>query len=460
MRTKAPLDDLLVQALGPGRVFAVGGRVRDEVLQDLGKAEGLSVDSDYLVRGVPHDEIVRTIGSLGSAELVGASFGVIKFTRDGLTVDIALPRRERSSGVHHRDFVVESAPDIPLEEDLARRDFRMNMMARDRATGELIDPYGGLDDLKAGRLDALKDEAFLEDPLRILRGAGFAARFELQTTGRTRQAMREAASLTHTVAPERIADELSKLLTKARRPSIGIELLREVGALAEIMPELLEGWGVDQNEFHRFTVYYHALRTCDETPPDLALRLAALLHDVGKPRTKSGPHFYRHELVGEEMAKTILARLRFPNEVIQTVTHLVRHHMFASDDSLTDAAVRRFIHRVGPGRVDALFSLRCADIIASGLPERNPAELDRFAERVRMELAGPSALGIDKLAIDGGDVIAVMREAGIAGPEFRGDARVGAALRACLDAVLEDPGKNTADDLRSIVRDFFSRKER
>lgn len=460
MKPQAPFDNLLVEALGAGHVFAVGGRVRDEVLQDLGKADRAPADSDYLIIGVPYDEIVQRIESLGSSELVGASFGVIKFTRGDLTVDIALPRRERSSGVHHRDFVIESSPDIPLEEDLARRDFRMNMMARDLTTGQLVDPYGGLEDLKEGRLDALKDEAFLEDPLRILRGAGFAARFELETTGRTRQAMREAASLTHTVAPERIADELSKLLTKARRPSIGIELLREVGALAEIMPELLEGWGVDQNEFHRFTVYYHALRTCDETPPELALRLAALLHDVGKPRTKSGPHFYRHELVGEEMAKTILAKLRFPNEVIQTVTHLVRHHMFASDDSLTDAAVRRFIHRVGPGRVDALFSLRCADIIASGLPERNPAELDRFAERVRMELAGPSALGIDKLAIDGGDVIAVMRETGIAGPEFRGDARVGAALRACLDAVLEDPAKNTADDLRSIVRDFFSRKER
>src|SRR5579872_7022332 len=457
MRTKAPLDDLLVQALGPGRVFAVGGRVRDEVLQDLGKAEGLSVDSDYLVRGVPHDEIVRTIGSLGSAELVGASFGVIKFTRDGLTVDIALPRRERSSGVHHRDFVVESAPDIPLEEDLARRDFRMNMMARDLATGELIDPYGGLDDLKAGRLDALKDEAFVEDPLRILRGAGFAARFELQTTGRTRQAMREAASLTHTVAPERIADELSKLLTKARRPSIGIELLREVGALAEIMPELLEGWGVDQNEFHRFTVYYHALRTCDETPPDLALRLAALLHDVGKPRTKSGPHFYRHELVGEEMAKTILARLRFPNEVIQTVTHLVRHHMFASDDAMTDAAIRRFISRVGIEAIQPLFALRKADILASGLPERNPAELDRFAGRVEAELSGPTAFGVTHLAVDGAALISLMKELGMVDEGFRGDARVGATLRHLLEIVLEDPGKNNVETLLALARSELKR---
>lgn len=460
MQSKRPLDGLLVQTLGEGNVFAVGGRVRDEQLADLGKPAHSSYDSDYLITCVPYDEIVQKLETLGSTELVGASFGVIKFTRDGLTVDVAMPRRERSVGVHHRDFKVESSPYIPLAEDLSRRDFRMNMMARDLATGELIDPYGGLEDLRAGRLDALKDEAFIEDPLRILRGAGFAARFELHATKRTCDAMSAAAKLTNTVAPERIADELTKLLTKAARPSIGFELLREVGALPEIMPELLQGWGVEQNEFHRYTVYEHALRACDEAPADLTLRLAALLHDVGKPATKSGPHFYRHEIVGEDIAKAMLTRLRFPTDVVLNVAHLIRHHMFNSDDSLTDAAVRRFINRVRADRVERLFDLRRADIVASGLPERNPAELDRFAGRVRMELAGPSALRIDDLAIDGSTVIEVMREAGMVGEEFRGDARVGAALRACLDAVLEDPMKNDAAVLRALVRDFLSHKER
>ncbi|HXW50545.1 MAG TPA: HD domain-containing protein [Candidatus Acidoferrales bacterium] len=434
--------------------------MRDEVLEDLRRPVAPSPDFDYLILGVPYDEIVQRLTPLGSAELVGSSFGVIKFTRDGVTVDIAMPRRERSSGVHHRDFVVESGPDIPLLDDLSRRDFRMNMMARDLSSGELIDPYGGVEDLRAARLDALKDEAFVEDPLRILRGAGFAARFDLRATERTRTAMRAAANLTNTVAPERIADELTKLLTKAARPSIGFELLRDVGALSEVLPELLEGWEVEQNEFHRYTVYYHALQTCDDIAPDLVLRLAALLHDVAKPRTKSGAHFYRHEVVGEEMAEAMLTRLRFSSDVVQRVGRLVRYHMFASDDALTDAAVRRFIHRVGAGSVEPLFDLRRADITASGLPERNPAELDRFARRVRTELSGHSALGLEDLAIDGATVIAVMRELGLVDREFRGDARVGAALRACLDVVLEDPVKNTARELRSIVREFFSRKER
>jgi tRNA nucleotidyltransferase (CCA-adding enzyme) len=457
-----PIDPILVNAFQDGgHVYSVGGRVRDEVRALLGSAPTTGrVDSDYLICGVPYDDIVQTLSPLGSVELVGASFGVIKFTRHGLTVDVALPRRERSTGTHHRDFTIETSPNIPLEEDLSRRDFRINMMARDLVTGTLIDPFDGEQDLRNARLDILKDEVFAEDPLRILRGAQFAARFELDPTARTLTAMRAAADVVHTVAPERIADELSKLLTKSRRPSVGLELLRAVGALSQIVPELLEGWGIEQNEFHRYTVYYHALRSCDEAPPDLVLRLAALLHDIGKPRTKSGPHFYRHEHVGEEMTKTILTRLRFGGDVIERVTQLVRHHMFASDDSLTDAAVRRFINRVGAADVEALFALRRADIVASGLPERNPAELDRFARRVHQELAGPSVFGIGDLAIDGAAVISLMQDLKLAGEAFRGDSRVGGVLRHCLECVLEDPQKNTPQQLRTIAREYLKAEER
>ncbi|MBV8204094.1 MAG: HD domain-containing protein [Candidatus Eremiobacteraeota bacterium] len=450
-----PLDQLLVDKLGSGHVYSVGGRVRDEVLADLGRGGLASPDADYLVLSVPYDEIVQRLTGLGSVELVGSSFGVIKFTRAGHTVDIALPRRERSTGPHHRDFSVESAPDIPIEDDLRRRDFRINMMARDLASGMLIDPYGGREDLLKQRLDIVADETFVEDPLRILRGAHFAARFDLAPSDRTLAAMREAAHLVNSIAPERIADELRKLLTKAARPSVGFELLRSVGALNEIMPELMQGWDVEQNEFHRHTVYYHALYACDAARPDLVVRLAALLHDIGKPATKSGSHFYRHEFVGEDMARALLTRLRFPGEVIARVTHLIRHHMFASDDGLTDAAVRRFINRVGAEHVETFFALRRADIVASGLPERSPAELERFRARVHQQLAGPSVFGIDRLRIDGAGVIAVMRELKLVDERFTGDARVGAVLRHCLECVLEDPAKNEAEQLRAIARAFL-----
>jgi tRNA nucleotidyltransferase (CCA-adding enzyme) len=454
--TPPPVEALLVRALPDAGVFAVGGSVRDSILADLGGPQPRQPDLDYLVTGVPLEAILERLRPHGRAEVVGASFGVIKFTLGDQTVDIALPRRERSTGPHHRDFEVESAPDIPLEEDLGRRDFRINMMARDVRTGAVIDPHGGRADLENRRLDALRAEAFDEDPLRILRGAQFAARFGLTPTPNTLKAMRDAAELVPTVAPERIADELTKLLTLAAQPSIGLELLRETGALAYVMPELLEGWQVEQNQFHAYTVYYHSLQTCDAAPRDLVLRLAALLHDVGKPRTKEGPHFYGHQQVGEGMARQLLGRLRFSGDVIDRVARLIANHMYSTADIITDAGIRRFIRRVGPAHVDDLFKLRHADVIASGLPPHDHGENDRFECRVATALHASPPLSEGDLFIDGDDVIAMMREMGLVGREFRGDERVGATLRACLEEVLENPARNDRETLLDVARAYLA----
>jgi len=233
------IDSLLMGILQDGTVYAVGGRVRDEVLAQLGTPVPGEPNLDYLVTGMPLPDIIEHLSRVGRAELVGSAFGVIKLAARGHVVDVALPRRERSIGTHHRDFDVQFGPDIPVEDDLARRDFRMNMMARDLRTNRVIDPFGGRDDLEHGRLDVLRADAFVEDPLRVLRGAQFAARFGLTPTPSTLDAMREASDLIPTVAPERIAEELSKLLLKAARPSIGFEMLREVSALHHVLPELL-----------------------------------------------------------------------------------------------------------------------------------------------------------------------------------------------------------------------------
>jgi tRNA nucleotidyltransferase (CCA-adding enzyme) len=457
MEHQPDIDQILVRALPGGGVFSVGGRVRDEVLVELGRPQPPSPDFDYLITGLRLDDILTRLGELGRAELVGASFGVVKFTIDGITADVALPRRERSTGPAHRDFEIQASPEIPLEDDLSRRDFRINMMARDLQSGRLVDPFGGKADLEHRRLDTLRREVFIEDPLRVLRGAHFAARFDLSPTEHTIQGMRDAAELIPTVAPERIADELTKLLTRAERPSVGLELLREVSALHVILPELMEGWEIEQNEYHAHTVYYHSLVCCDAAPRRLNIRLAALLHDIGKPSTKEGPHFYRHEFVGQEMARSALSRLRFPNDLVDEVCHLIVNHMYQVDDVMTDAAIRRFIKRVGVSRLSDLFALRTADVVASGLAPRDDAGNARFEERVRNQVLASPPFGVHDLAIDGTGVIEVLRELRLASDDFAGDARVGAALKHCLEVVLDDPRKNDAATLRRLVREYFSR---
>jgi tRNA nucleotidyltransferase (CCA-adding enzyme) len=449
------MDRLLSRILGSAGVFAVGGRVRDELVAELGGPKPDHVDLDYLVTGIPMTELLASLSRAGTAELVGASFGVVKFATDFGKADIALPRRERSTGTHHRDFEVIADPSIPIEEDLGRRDFRLNMLARNIRTGELVDPYDGLADLKAKRLDIVRDETFVEDPLRILRAAHFTARFDLTPTARAVNSMRDAIALVSTVAQQRVSEELSKLFVRSAKPSLGLELLRDVGALDLILPELMEGWGMEQNEYHKYSVYFHNVKCCDESKRTLAHRLAGLFHDVGKSRTKDGPHFYGHDIVGEAMTRSALARLSFPNDLARDAAHLVRHHMYAADDRLTDAAIRRFVRRVGVTHVEALFDLRAADVAASGLPPRDPDVARRFEARVRATIEARAPFGLADLRIDGGDIIAIMRAEHVVDADFDGDKRVGETLAYCLEKVLDDPALNDGHALNAVARDFI-----
>lgn len=448
-----PLDLRLAAAIVPGTLFAVGGRVRDEV---RAAGEGIEIpvkDLDYVVTGIAFDALRARLERLGRVDLVGASFAVLKVTIDGTTVDVALPRRERSTGSEHRAFEVEGGPEIPLAADLKRRDFRINAMARALPSGELVDPYGGEADIRAHRIDILSERAFEEDPLRMLRAAQFAARFEYTLSPRTLESMRASAPLAHSISGERIADELTKLLTRARRPSIGLELLRGSGVLGALAPELLEGIGVEQNKWHAYDVWHHALASMDAAPSDdLVVRLAALLHDIGKPRTKEGPHFYRHEQIGAEMARSLLRRLRFSNEVAETAAHLVRSHMYAADPELSDAALRRSIRRIGVEHLERQFALRHADIAGSGLPKRDGSN-ERFELRVREEIARKPAFSVADLAIGGKDVIDAMIRHGAAAPDFRGDSRVGDHLRRLFEQVTDRPERNERQALLTLLDD-------
>lgn len=455
-----PADRAIADVVPPGTLFAVGGRVRDELRREFEGAAVALKDLDYVVTGIAGADLAERLARVGRVDLVGASFSVFKVTFEGRTVDVALPRRERSVGRRHRDFEVESGPEIPLTDDLARRDFRMNMIARSLPAGELVDPYGGAQDIRAKRIDILTPRTFEEDPLRMLRAAQFAARFEYRLTDGTRSAMTAAAPLVESVSAERVAEEFTKILVHAAKPSIGFELLRETGVLSYVWPELLEGVGVKQNEWHAYEVYRHNLETLDAVAPgDLVLRIAALLHDVGKPRTKDGPHFYRHEQVGADIARAMLARLRYSTEIVETAEHLVRQHMYVADPDLSDAAIRRFIRRLGVEHLDRQFALRAADIAGSGLPKRDDSN-ERFQARVYAEVARKPAFSVRDLAIDGTEVIAVMVQMSMAAPNFRGDERVGEALRFLFEQVTEQPERNEPATLRALLERHLSEERR
>jgi len=456
MPDAAAIDRALVGALPPGSLYAVGGRVRDEIRSQLDGIDRPAKDLDYVAVGLTLDELVERLRRVGPTDVVGAAFAVVKTTVDGTTVDVALPRRERSTGVGHRAFAVESGPDVPLADDLGRRDFRMNMIARSLDSGALVDPFGGEADIRARRIDVVVPTVFAEDPLRMLRACQFAARFEFAVSPAARAAMAAAAPLAASVSPERVRDELVKMLEGARRPSIGLEIMRETGLLAVVLPEIAEGIGVAQNVYHAYDVYRHTLATVDAAPPgDLVLRLAALFHDAGKPRTKSTEdgeayaHFYRHEIVGEAMTREALERLRFPLDTVERTARLVRHHMYAADPELEPRTLRRFIRRVGADLLERQFALRGADVVGSGLPKRGD-DNERFEERVRAVLAERPALSVRDLAVDGNDVIAALQAAGLTAGS-RGGREVGVVLKALLERVTDDPAANERTRLLNLL---------
>ncbi|MBC5809964.1 MAG: HD domain-containing protein [Candidatus Eremiobacteraeota bacterium] len=453
--TVTAADAELTRLVPSGSLYAVGGRVRDEIRSELDGVSRPAKDLDYIVTGIEGDELLARLRAGGRADLVGASFAVVKWTVGTITADVALPRRERSTGVGHRDFAVEAGPQVSLEDDLARRDFRMNMVARALPARTIVDPYAGAADIAARRIDILRDEAFAEDPLRLLRAAQFAARFAFAPSERAFAAMRAAAPLVATVSPERVRDELAKLLELAGRPSIGFELLRETGVLASVLPELVEGVGIEQNEYHAFDVYRHTIAVLDATPPgDLVLRLAALFHDIAKPRTKMGPHFYGHENVGETLTRAALERLRFPNDVIERVAGLVKHHMYAADPELAPGTIRRFVRRVGPENLDRQFALRAADVAGSGLPARGRSN-EAFEARVREVVAARPPLAAKDLAVGGRDVIAAAVRAGRLPAESAGGPLVGEVLKKLLEIVLDRPELNSREHLLAVLADEF-----
>ena len=421
--------------------YAVGGSVRDLL---LGRDSEESKRFDFATNATP-EEIQKifpesfyenTYGTVGVKIVGGEIFEITPFRKEG-----------KYSDARHPDKVVWAKT---IEEDLARRDFTINAMATD---GEnFIDPYVGQNDLKEKIIRAVgnANDRFAEDGLRLLRAIRLATQLGFTIEEVTWEAIRNNSELITKISAERIRDELIKILS-SDFPADGIKLLDNAGLLDHVLPELAQGKGVSQKGTHHVDdVFIHSLKAlqfCQN--PSWIVRLATLLHDVGKPVTykeRNGKAtFYSHETVGAHIAKKIADRLHFKKEDREKLYMLVRWHMFSVSEFLSDAAMRRFIKRVGPENTTDMLDLRTADRLGSGVKETSWRHEDFKKRIIDVQKHIPS---VNDLKVDGKDVMKILK----IGP----GPKVGEVLNKLFDEITEDPAKNDRKYLLERITSSFS----
>ena len=431
--------------------WLVGGAVRDLFMRRSG--------GDYDVATDARPEQVRAL--YRHAIPTGVRHGTVTVPYAGHQIEVTTFRSESDYRDGRRPAQVSFTTSI--EEDLSRRDFTINGIAMEVPGGRIVDPFGGRGDLERRLIRAIGDaaERFAEDGLRPLRACRFAAQLGFQVDGPTQDAIRPSLNTVQRVSAERIRSEIEAILL-APRPSVGLWLMQETGLLDLLLPELQRCVGVEQRQppgrpagAPEFDVFTHSLAACDASEPELELRWAGLLHDVGKATTlvraaDGSLSFHHHDRESARMAHEILERLRSPHSLRDGVAHLVAHHMFNFDEQWSDAAVRRFVARVGRDRIDKLLALRRADQLGRYGEEHRPRPSPRLvalAQRVSAVMERREAVTVRDLAVNGSDLMTHLKLA--PGPV------VGILLRQLLEAVLEDPALNERDRLLNIAANFF-----
>lgn len=426
------------------QAFIVGGSVRDLL---LGRPPG-----DFDVATSAHPEVTLRLFGSRYAIPTGLQHGTVTVLagEPARHVEVTTFRGEGAYLDGRRPSTVTFS--ATLDEDLSRRDFTMNAIAYDPVAHVLVDRWDGQGDIARKTIRTVGDPVlrFSEDGLRPMRAVRQAAQLGFGLDPATHAAIARALASFRKVSAERVRDELRKLLLSPV-PSHGLELMRQTGLLAEVLPELSLTVGCVQNRFHKHDVYTHILATVDAATPDFVVRMGALLHDLGKPKTQTPREnapgeftFFRHEQIGSEMAEAICTRLKLSTDERKVITALVGGHMFFYTPDWTDGTVRRFVRRVGPDLVPLLFALREADIASRGQGEDREGETRELKARIAKVAAADAALRVTDLAIDGKDV---MRVLGI--PPSR---RVGQILDELLERVLDDPTLNQRESLEQLVR--------
>jgi len=390
-----------VRAAG-GRALLVGGSVRDGV---MGRAPK---DYDVEVYGVQPDRLEEALRGVGRVDAVGKSFGVLKVRVGGVDLDVSIPRRESKVGPGHRGFLPQPDPTMTVTDAARRRDFTMNSMAMDPETGDVFDPFGGAADIEGGVIRATDPATFVEDPLRVLRGAQFAARFGMEMDPSTEALCRTIKGSLRELPRERVGAEWEKLLMRLGRPSVGLAAMRRTGAMEVLHPEIeaLASTPQDRGWHPEGDVFVHTMMVVDEAVRESAglperdrrdVVYAALLHDIAKPETTVVEPDGRitshgHESAGEEKARRILVeQFAVDKETAARVGKLVGSHLAPQmlherRGEVGDAAIRRLAKRIEPSTIEALAALARADNFGRSTPDalaRRSPETEWLVGRAR-----------------------------------------------------------------------------
>jgi tRNA nucleotidyltransferase (CCA-adding enzyme) len=412
------------------QAFVVGGAVRDARLKRP------TLDWDVATSATP-----KEIGEIfKDTRHFSQKYGTVTLVDSGNHFEVTAFKGKKQS----------------LTEDLSLRDFTINAMAFDPESIKIIDPFDGMADISKKLIRAVKDPKarFQEDPLRLLRAVRFSTELEFHIEKRTLNSLSSEAHLLSSVAPERIREELMKILM-SRKPSTGFNLMVGTGLLRHFLPELLEGYLKRQNAYyHRYTIFKHIMETVDRVAPNPVLRLTALLHDIAKPRVRKKIEgvwrFYGHEQESSVLAAEIMDRLKFNKEMTRKVTSLIRHHMIIYDTEWSDAAVRRLIRRISPEYIPDFISFIQADIIAHGTDNKDLNLIKELMQRIENQMKGHMARNTRDLALDGHEIMKIL---GL----FPGPA-VGRTMANLLEKITDHPELNTREGLLGLLEERKRKK--
>lgn len=411
--------------------YLVGGSLRDILLGKKIK------DYDFAVSAKTED----LIKIFPAAIRFGEKFGTILVIKNDFKFEITTFRKESEYTDKRHPQKVEFIDNI--EDDLKRRDFTMNSLAFDFENNIIIDNDNGIKDIKDKIIRCQGDpqKRFEEDGLRLIRACRFSAVLGFSIEKETFDAIKKFAYIIDDISKERVRDEFLKIID-IKKPSVGIEILRNTTLLKYIIPELLICIGVEQNKYHSLDVYNHLLSSLDHA--NKKVRIAALLHDIAKPQTKDGEHFYNHENIGATMSEEILKRLKFSKNDIDMITKLIRLHLFNYTSEWSDSAVRRFLVKVGDNKtLENLFLLRIADEKGNPKSEYSFKNLDELKKRIDKIKKENDALSLKDLEINGDDLIKI---------GFIKSKRIGDILLEMLNMVIENPSLNNREYLLEFAK--------